>query len=105
MKVLALLFLLLSSPTWAADRDPGQVRAFRRVNACPSTKLFTGPCPNYVVDHIIPLATYGPDRPDNMQWSKVDEAKKKDKLEFEAYRAKIAAEKKMKENCKNAGTP
>jgi len=37
--------------------------------------------PGYVVDHIIALKRGGPDRPSNMQWQTITEAKAKDKWE------------------------
>lgn len=76
----------------AEARDPAQVRAFRKTHPCPATAKTRGPCPGYVVDHIIPLAVYGPDRPDNMQWQAVAAAKVKDRLEYEAYRNRVKAE-------------
>jgi len=41
---------------------------FRRIHPCPSTGLYSGPCPGWQVDHIIPLAACGCDTVDNMQW-------------------------------------
>ena len=40
-----------------------------------------GPCPGYVIDHVIPLKRDGPDAPSNMQWQTVSEAKEKDRWE------------------------
>lgn len=92
--ILVLAVYTAVESTRAAEaRDPGQVRAFRRLNPCPATGQTDGACPGWVVDHIIPLAVYGPDRPDNMQWQRVEAAKAKDKLEYEAYRARVQAEK------------
>jgi len=83
----------VAGPDREASRDSKVVYAFRKVNACPTTGKFTGPCAGYVVDHIIPLSSFGPDRPDNMQWQTVEAAKKKDQLEFEAYQARLKHEK------------
>jgi len=55
--------------------------AFERDNPCPSTGEPSGPCPGYVVDHIIPLKRGGADLPSNMQWQTVEEAKAKDRIE------------------------
>lgn len=82
--LLAIVLIALSTSAFA--RDPAQVRAFRKVNACPSTHQFRGACPGHVVDHIIPLCAGGPDRPDNMQWQSRAESLKKDRLEWEACR-------------------
>jgi hypothetical protein len=48
---------------------------------CPSTGRTSGSCPGYVVDHVTPLKRNGADRPSNMQWQTVAEAKAKDKWE------------------------
>jgi len=42
--------------------------AFRKLWACPSTQKFDGPCPEWEMDHIIPLAQCGCDAVFNMQW-------------------------------------
>lgn len=41
---------------------------FRRMNPCPVTGLTTGSCPDWQVDHVVPLANGGCDMPFNMQW-------------------------------------
>jgi hypothetical protein len=60
----------------AAARDE-----FKREHLCPSTGRPRGACPNYVIDHIKPLAIGGADAPSNMQWQTIKAAKAKDKIE------------------------
>ncbi len=80
--VIALILLLLASPALARiQRKVAQRAAFVYVHHCPSTGRGRGRCPGYVVDHIVPLCAGGPDRPSNMQWQTVEEAKKKDREE------------------------
>lgn len=56
-------------------------KAFKMTHPCPSTGRVKGSCPNYVIDHVIPLACGGLDDPVNMQWQTKEEAKAKDKWE------------------------
>lgn len=55
--------------------------AFQRLYHCPATDKPRGPCPGYVIDHVIPLACGGADDPLNMQWQTTAEAKAKDRWE------------------------
>ena len=84
MKSILIAALLLFAVCAEAEivRDPAQVRAFRRINPCPSTDKLTGPCPGWVVDHTIPLCAGGQDHPNNMQWQDRAAALQKDKLEW-----------------------
>lgn len=54
---------------------------FQRAHPCPATGQHRGKCPGYVIDHIDPLCHGGADRPDNLQWQSVAEAKVKDRWE------------------------
>lgn len=87
--LLIALLLTLAMPTWATELPPAPEhpaaataatptkrtsaarRAFIRANPCPATGEMghsRSSCPGWRVDHIVPLACGGPDRPDNMQW-------------------------------------
>lgn len=44
------------------------IAAYRKLHACPSTLKFTGPCPNWSLDHGRPLACGGKDVIDNLIW-------------------------------------
>ena len=54
---------------------------FKLQQPCPATGASKGPCKGYVIDHVKALACGGADRPSNMQWQTVAEAKAKDKWE------------------------
>jgi len=62
-------------------RSRAEVNAFKHAHPCPSTGKGSGSCPGYIVDHVQPLCAGGPDRPSNMQWQTVADAKAKDRLE------------------------
>ena len=63
------------------ERSGAARAAFKREQPCPATQKPTGPCPGYIIDHVIALKRGGPDTPANMQWQTVDEAKAKDRVE------------------------
>ncbi len=63
-------------------RSTAALNAFKRTHACPANGIAsTKSCPGYVIDHITPLDCGGPDKPENMQWQTVADAKAKDKWE------------------------
>ncbi len=76
--------LLLAALCFTADvgangskiqRSAAARHAFARQTGYPHGR------PGYVIDHIVPLACGGEDRPSNMQWQTIAEAKEKDKVE------------------------
>lgn len=81
---LAELFVSAALVFWAAQADARSSKArqeFVKANPCPATALSCGPCPGWVVDHIVPLKRGGADHPSNMQWQTREEAKAKDRWE------------------------
>lgn len=83
LKFLFVIALFVFYPQCDAKtlRRNAAINQFKRLNHCPSTGLGRGSCPGYIIDHIVPLACGGPDRPDNMQWQTIRAAKSKDKIE------------------------
>lgn len=82
-----ILLVLCAGLADATDRDRRQVRAFQRTDPCPSTGKPRGPCPGWIVDHVVPLCAGGADRPVNMQWQTVAAARLKDRGERAVCRA------------------
>lgn len=66
----------------ALPRDKVQTAHFKRDHPCPTTGSAKGPCKGYNVDHKKSLMTGGADHPDNMQWVKTADHKKKTKQDF-----------------------
>ncbi len=83
MKSLVYLLILLFPLSTLAEsnRSYKAKKAFKIDNACPSTGRYKGSCPNYIIDHVIPLACGGSDSPENMQWQTKEDARAKDKWE------------------------
>jgi hypothetical protein len=76
-----LLTLCVASSAFAGPRSRAVLRDFQRQNPCPATSSARGPCPGYVIDHIVPLCAGGADAPGNMQWQTVEAGKVKDRAE------------------------
>lgn len=83
--LLALLFIISIIYALPLDakikRSAAAKREFRKERPCPSTGKTKGACPGWVIDHIQSLKRGGPDRPSNMQWQTVEDAKAKDRWE------------------------
>ena len=69
------------TPGGRIRRSSSARHAFQELHPCPTTGSTAGPCPGYVVDHIVPLKRGGADSPENMQWQTRGEAKAKDRVE------------------------
>jgi hypothetical protein len=63
------------------ERSGAARAAFKREHPCPATQQPKGPCPGYIIDHVIALKRGGADSPSNMQWQTVEDAKAKDRVE------------------------
>jgi len=86
----ATLAAALTFPALAdakTQRSAAAKSEFKLANPCPATGKPRGACPGYVIDHIKPLCAGGPDRPENMQWQTVADAKAKDRDERRQCRA------------------
>jgi hypothetical protein len=66
--LFASLLLLFGHADGRTERSAAEVLAFKRHNPCPSTQLRRGACPNFHVDHVMPLCAGGSDTRANMQW-------------------------------------
>jgi len=83
MKHFLILILTITSFSAQAEyrRSYKAKNQFKQLHPCPSTGRSKGSCPNYIIDHIRPLACGGADHPSNMQWQTKADAKAKDKWE------------------------
>ena len=81
--LLSFILLTVSSLPAEAELHRSQKAKviFKYSNPCPSTGRIKGSCPNYIIDHIKPLACGGADSVENMQWQTKSEAKVKDRWE------------------------
>ena len=83
-----------TQPTTVIQRDPAQVRTFRKDHPCPATGKTDGACPGWIIDHVYSLCLGGPDIPENMAWQAYDESLVKDKYEKQMCAMKRKLEKK-----------
>ena len=80
---LTLLMVLITTSAQATVKRSQKARYdFMRETPCPAAVHKRYTCPGFVIDHVKPLACGGLDRPINMQWQSVAEAKAKDKWEL-----------------------
>ena len=87
--VAVLCIVILSTAAFARiPRSHASVAEFKRYNPCPATGAQRGACPNWEVDHVIPLCAGGPDTPDNMQWLTKSDHRQKTRLDVMHCRLK-----------------
>jgi len=67
------------------SRSSAVIAAFKRAHACPSTHLHIGPCPDWILDHPLPLDCGGVDAVYNLQWLPIDMWKAKSLWERKVY--------------------
>ena len=81
--LMLILFLTVTSFNASAEyhRSQKAKTIFKYSHPCPATGRTKGSCPDYIIDHIKPLACGGADEATNMQWQTKVEAKIKDKWE------------------------
>jgi hypothetical protein len=72
---LILLFILAINVEAKTHRSSSARRQFMRMTGYPHGR------PGYVIDHIVPLMCGGADKPSNLQWQTIKEAKAKDRTE------------------------
>jgi len=68
----------------AIYRSSAVLTAFKKVHPCPANGNKSGPCPGWIMDHVVPLACGGADAVYNLQW-----------LTVEMWRAKSLWERKI----------
>ncbi len=78
--LLLLLLVLLPGLVQTADAAAHNAKAKADFRHQPANDTIQGTCPGYVIDHVAPLCAGGSDRPSNMQWQTISEAKVKGKL-------------------------
>ena len=82
LTINSLLLASCSNLAYAeSKRSYKAKKAFKIDNPCPANGRTKGSCPDYILDHIKPLACGGADHPSNMQWQTKEDAKIKDKWE------------------------
>jgi len=79
LSVTLIIFIVIPCLTLATTKRSQQVTTeFKSHWKCPSTGVYGGKCPGFIMDHKIPLSCGGPDEWRNLQWQSVAEARAKD---------------------------
>ena len=75
------------------------LNAFKKMWACPSTKLHFGACPRWAIDHVIPRSCGGVDAVYNLQWLPLAGKSCKEEYCKDRYERIIYGGNEMSEGC------
>ena len=75
-----------STPSKPEARRGSVLSAFKRAHPCPASGARAGPCPGWILDHVIPLACGGGDAVLNLQWLPTAIWREKSRWERKIYR-------------------
>lgn len=81
------LTLIASAGECRIKRSSAALNAFRQAHPCPIDQRRRGPCPGWIIDHVVPLCAGGADDPANMQWQSRADSLVKDREEWSLCRA------------------
>ena len=80
--IFTIFITFICIPVQAEQHRNQKAKAiFKYTHPCPATGNTKGSCPNYIIDHIKPVACGGSDSAENMQWQTKADSKAKDKWE------------------------
>jgi hypothetical protein len=82
--ILLLMFIFTAASHHCEakqSRSSAAIDEFKRQHPCPSTGAHRGSCKGYIIDHRQALCVGGEDKPSNMRWMTVADAKVKDRWE------------------------
>lgn len=85
---VGLLLALLAPTALALPRSSAVKAEFRKANPCPATGRTRGPCDGWQIDHMHPLCAGGIDHPDNLNWIRVEDHKRKTRQDVRECRRK-----------------
>jgi len=60
--------VIYRNPDGSIKRNQAVLSAYKRIHPCPSTGKSSGNCPDWSLNHIIPLSCAGADAVWNLQW-------------------------------------
>ena len=88
------LFLFVGAADARIPRSHAALVQFAKSHPCPSTGQPIPHCPQFILDHFVPLACKGFDGPRNLRWMAEEAALRKDRWERKECAALKAIEKR-----------